>query len=64
MVTVARERIREAPLGAEKKETEPYLIPEREPDEREPDEEETEPYLIPEREPDEDEPAEPERSAD
>jgi hypothetical protein len=50
MVTVAPERIAELPLGAKEDETEPYLIPEREPDEAEPDE--TEPYLIPEREPD------------
>jgi len=54
MVTVAPERIAELPLGAKEDETEPYLIPEREPDEAEPDE--TEPYLIPEREPDEAEP--------
>ena len=39
MVTVAPERIAELPLGAKEDETEPYLIPEREPDEAEPDDE-------------------------
>jgi hypothetical protein len=61
MVTVAPERIAELPLGAKEDETEPYLIPEREPDEAEPEPDEaepdeTEPYLLPEREPDEAEP--------